>query len=575
MRTAELATPTCASPRGPRSRFRPLRVVLAGVVGLALVAGIVPSASARGGGIRQPGGAAPGAPAAPGGSAGGLPNSSGGIDVGSGVDPGRPSPEPNPLPGAPADADRERRIGSAVESARGPATPAPTTPAPAVPERRVVEHVRHGSVRFVADLARVDLDLSIRNVGTTPIEWRRTYRIDPSAEVVSATLHRSTTREAISARTLTQADARRIYEEARSPRRPRTPTPPQGRDPLRLERPRRARLEVVVWPVAPEETIRVALVFVTPLRGSGAERTYVDVLEDDHGAGDWIEDDRWQDETLPQRDPLPGGVLASAGWDVNPGHYMLTSVGPGLASEIQPDGTWTVRMPPGEIARLPEIRFRAPTRETPFVTAVPGGGVDRYIGAWRFDPRAWLEERGFDIRPDLTLRIVPTGGDVDRLAPATFGATDQARPITARLLSRDATMLRHAVEVVDRSGQVVHRDEVALPIRREQLDQPLAAVVTGWYRAMLVGRVLDAAQREGSGRALAEAQAFAVDQGVLAAGTAALALPAAERRNLTAESRGTFDRDGVPLGAPRREADLRPFPQWIFEQLAKQEQVAR
>ena len=59
---------------------------------------------------------------------------------------------------------------------------------------------------------------------------------------------------------------------------------------------------------------------------------------------------------------------------------------------------------------------------------------------------------------------------------------------------------------------------------------------------------------------LAEAQRFAVDVGVLALGTAALAVPQSERQRMTVRNRRLYDHDGVPLGAQKHEADLRAPP---------------
>jgi hypothetical protein len=53
---------------------------------------------------------------------------------------------------------------------------------------------------------------------------------------------------------------------------------------------------------------------------------------------------------------------------------------------------------------------------------------------------------------------------------------------------------------------------------------------------------------------------YAVDLGVLVEGSAALAVPDSERRRLSPRNRRLYDTDGVPLGAPRHEADLKGPP---------------
>lgn len=491
--------------------------------------------------------------------------------LGGGVGPAA-GPAGGGLPqGADREARRERldRVGPTTPSDVGRVPPPevvqPEDPAPAAPTQRgptTVVHARRGDVRFVADLARVDLTLAIRNVSPGTVEWSRSYRIDPAAEVVGAVLNRPGA-EPITARTLSLVDARRIYEEARTPRRPR-PSEQPNRDPLRVERLRRTELSVVVWPIAPGETVEVVLSFVTPLRGDGAERRFVDVLEGDPGAGERVRRRRSEDD--PRVTPAENGVLASAEWSMHPGQLVLASMPTGLAFEGEKDGTLTFRSADDQpLGRHAEIAFRSPTVEAPFATVVPGGGLDRRIAMWRFDPASWLAARGFAVRPDLTLRLKPAVSGADRLAPTHFGATDLARPVTVRLRHDVDARFVYDVEVVDRTGTVIHTDRTELPLRRTTVDADLVAAIGSWHRALLAGRVYEAARLSGQPERMEEAVAFAVDQGVLLPGSAALALPSRERRGLTPASRLLYDRDGVPLGAPRREADLRPLPRHLLD----------
>ena len=123
--------------------------------------------------------------------------------------------------------------------------------------RNSLMSLRHGRVVMVGDLAGTDLTLEIQNIGPQPMEWRRSFAIDPHAEAIGAYLQRGNGRR-IEAQTLTLADARRIYGEVRTPRptRTRTVRRPSG-DPLRIERPSRGRMDLAVWPIAPGETVRV------------------------------------------------------------------------------------------------------------------------------------------------------------------------------------------------------------------------------------------------------------------------------------------------------------------------------
>jgi hypothetical protein len=82
--------------------------------------------------------------------------------------------------------------------------------------------------------------------------------------------------------------------------------------------------------------------------------------------------------------------------------------------------------------------------------------------------------------------------------------------------------------------------------------------VSGWHRAALVHRVFGWAAHDGERRL--RAQRFAVDMGVLVAGSSALAVPIRERARMSQRSRRLYDTDGVPLGAPRHEADVKSPP---------------
>lgn len=489
----------------------------------------------------------------------------GGVGRGGGVNPGaglgnRPAPG-NVLRERRARNKTFERVAPNASQSSPPPTPTPTPqpqpqPANPVPQPTPapsVVHLRKGNVRMVADLARVDYMLSVQNVGTNTIEWRRSYSIDPAAQVIGAVLHRPGIAP-ISARTLTLADARRIYTETRTPRRPRTRTPRRPRDPLRLERIRRSQLDVIVWPIQPNETIQIALTFVTPLRGHGDQRTFVDVIEGTELAGDRTP--IRPDETRPETDMGVDDnlIAAKTEWLVQPGELQVTGIPVGLRPAGSEDDM--LRFVPGpDLPRRPRMEFRR-TREAPSARIVHGGGMGKHVAVWRFDPTEFLDDRGFVDRAGLSLRIMPKDKSLRRIAPNSFLGTDHPRPITAVL--RDVqSHVTYRVEVRDRHGDVIDTFDRALPARTVRYDRDLAGAVTGWHRAMLVERVFDWARTHGSQN---QAVAFAVDMGVLRPGTAALAVPPRERARLSPRSVRLYDNDGVPVGAQRREADMRSPP---------------
>ena len=442
-------------------------------------------------------------------------------------------------------------------------TPTVPEPDPAeeqddIPDMPGVVHVRQGRVRVVADLARVAYTLTVRNEGARTIEWRRSYDIDPSAQVIGAVLRRDGMAP-IPARTLTIDDARRIYAEARTPRRPRNRTPRRPRDPLRVERSQRSQLDVIVWPIQPRETIRVELTFVTPLRGHGDTRTYVDVIEGAEGAGGRTP--LAPHERPPESDVgvAEDRITAQTEWLVAPGALQIAAIPVGLRTEGAQDDM--LRFVPGANApRRPRIDFRR-TREAPYARVVSGGGLERHIAVWRFDPSALLARHGFVDRAGLTLRIEALDRKLTRIAPNKFLGTDDPRPVTG--VYRDVpSHVAYRVSIMDREGHVVEAFDHAIPARRLKHDREVAGAISGWHRAMLVERVFDWARTHGSHN---DAIAFAVDLGVLRPGTAALAVPPRERARLSPRSLRLYLNDGVPLGAQRRESDLRLPPKGALE----------
>lgn len=434
---------------------------------------------------------------------------------------------------------------------RRPPTPQPTRDTSLV-------HLHHGSVRMVAGLARVDLTLEVQNIGPQVLEWQRTYAIDPSAELIGAVLKRAN-EDPIRARTLITGDALRVYARIRTPPPSRTPRN-RDRDPLMLTRERNDELRIQIWPINPQETVRVQLTFVTPLRGEGAKRTYVDVM-----GGPAKRDTPNPRLSRPERGNAPPSrapamVDQKAEWLMQPGELVLSSA-PAEGMQLRGEAGGKLRFT-GKAATTPtEPAPRVPflsKQRSPEAVLVGSGSYAGRIATWRFDPRAYLVSHGFTVYDSLTVHLIEGKGSCNRLAPNTFDATAEPRPVTARVNSRTARKLEYRVEVRDSAGRLITRSDETLPLVRNDLDAELEGAISGWHRAQIVRRVFAWAHTDA--RRQAGAQRFAVDMGVLVPGSAAIAIPVAEKRRLTAELRRLYESDGVPLGAQRREADLKSPP---------------
>ncbi len=418
--------------------------------------------------------------------------------------------------------------------------------------------LRHGHVRTVAGLARVDVVLQVENPGTSAIQWRRSFEIDPGAEVIGAVLQRGSGEE-IAARTLSLEGARRIYREVTGPRERRTVP---GRhtfrrgDPLRIERPSGRRLDVAIWPIAPGETVEVHLDFVTALRGRGTERTYRDVIAADLGGVN--DTPRRGPATAPDRVPTPAVDLSlDTDWLVHAGGLELAAAPIGMRHTETVAGFMHFVAERGGPDRVPTIPMRSRRPEVDSVLAIPGGGLRSRIALWRFDPLRFVREHRLRVPRGGSLALVGRRGSTYRIAPHAFRPGDEPRPVTAEL-SIESPTLRYAVEIRRPDGTAMQTIEVEQDVERRELDADLAGAVTGWHRAQLVQRVL-AWGRQGDARDQREALQYAVDMGVLAAGTAALAVPRSELQGLVRRSRTEYRRQ-VPLGAQDGGADFEAPP---------------
>ncbi len=463
---------------------------------------------------------------------------------------GRINPGPRALPGNGAGPDVTDREARRDEFAR---RPAPTGGPSAPPRERPTAaptnspdgvSLRRGRVTLVADLARVEMTLSVTNRSARPIEWSEQYLMGEHAEVVGAVLRRSATptrqAQTVDARTLPVAAARDIYQRIRT-WRPPTPRPTPGRDPLRIERPKRHQLQLSLWPVAPNETVHITLTFVTPLRGRGVSRVYEDVL--------------FVPLEAPKRGSAPF-VPQDTELVVMAGALVLDSepVGMKLIGE-QADGQLRFASKQGNAVRA-EIPFLVPNPIHDAIS-IRGGAFGARTAVWRFDPLAFARSNGIKLERGQSLRLLPVRGSTSRIAPHTFQLSTEPLPVAARV-SRTAPALQYVVALEDVEGKELSRHDVSLPIRREQLDAAARGAITGWHRAALVRRVLDWAGDDRLRKATAIN--YAVDLGVLVTGTSALAVPRDELRLLPRSLRTRYRSEGATLGAQRREAEMKSPP---------------
>jgi hypothetical protein len=432
------------------------------------------------------------------------------------------------------DDERASRLGARVAAHEATRSPEAATGRPAAAADPAAVDLEHGDARFVGEIARVDVTLDVTNRTGQVMEWARTVAIDPQAEVIGASLQRAGG-EPVSCRTLPLEDARRIYGEARGPR----PTPgAPGRDPLRLERERDEALRIVVFPIAPQERVRILVTFATALRGRDDLRTYVSPIGGFLPAEESPQ--RPSDTALPPMET----VLV-----VHPGSLTFVPASP----EVVPAGSAGAALRFHGAAEAPSplalptasgrISFAVPRGERRAI-AVRGGGFGTRIALWRFDPAAFLRAHDIEPTPDLRLRLVGTRG-TQRVAPDTFAGTDEPATVSARLLpALDAAWT--VVEVVDPVRGGVASIPFAAPVERTTLDEPLEDAVIAWHLSRLARRALAWAGDDSWRRSVA--LGFAVDAGVLVPGTAALAVPENEQRWLPRASRRQYLRDGKELG---------------------------
>jgi hypothetical protein len=463
---------------------------------------------------------------------------------------GRISPGPRALPGgngAPDVTDREARRDEFARRGApttGPSAPPREQPTATPDDTSSIVGVRHGKVTLIADLARVEMTLSVSNRTSRPLEWRERYVMGQHAELVGALLQRAATAtrqaQTVEARTLPTAAARDIYQRIRTWRPPtQTPRTP-NKDPLRIERPQRDLLDLSLWPVAPGESVDIILTFVTPLRGRGVSRIYEDVL--------WV----------------PATQRASSAGRARKGGDLVVMAGD-LVLDREPEGLTLVDERDDGRLCFTSTRAANVPAAIPFLVPNPvhdaisirGGAFGARTAVWRFDPAAFARTHAIKVLRGDSLRLLPVRGSTSRIAPHAFQMSAEPMAVAARV-SRTAPKLQYVVAHEDADGKEVARYDVSLPIRREALDEAARGAITGWHRAALARRVLDWA---GTDRIrVTTAIDYAVNLGVLVTGTSALAVPADELRILPSALRTRYRTEGATLGAQRREAEMKSPP---------------
>ncbi|MDF1702175.1 MAG: hypothetical protein P1V36_13550, partial [Planctomycetota bacterium] len=254
-----------------------------------------------------------------------------------------------------------------------------------------------------------------------------------------------------------------------------------------------------------------------------------------------------------------------ADWLMNPGTLVLSNAAPDgmvfggeAGGQLKFTGVASTR----RHEPAPTVPFLAPRRETR-AQLIGTRTLASRIAILRFDPADYLKRKGFVLTRGMTLELGTVRGETRHIAPKHFGANDEPRPVTAQMIKASATSFPYAVRVLDRHGNEVVTFAESMPLHRADLDTAMQSAVGSWHRSQIAARVFRWAGTHARHRT--EATRYAVDLGVLMPGIAAIAIPANERERLTPRLRRIYQTDGVPLGAPRREADVKQPPHGAFD----------
>ena len=408
---------------------------------------------------------------------------------------------------------------------------------------------RTDEVAVCAGLARVDVLLELTNRSAGGLEWRRTLPMDPAADLIGARYTRPDGKTT-PALTLDAGEAERLYRRATSPN--------YGKDPLRIDRPARDRLEVRVFPVPAGATVRLALAFAAPLQGRGTHAAYRDPL----GARADVEPVAVE-AALPSRpgtavpvslevpiartlpatvrlrftDAFPGA--APAGWNVLPsdGGVLLLSPGP----DADP---------------APAVEVRS-LRAAGDVTVFPAGGLaDTTAFVWRLDPTAAAAELGLSSVAGVTLRLASVEGVTSRIAPDSVPAAGEPTIVMGRAGSPTKVQVR--VDAVGADGKSLATRTIALPAVLAHPAESVSDALRAYHRARLADRVFRWAGVDA--KRVQQAKDYAVDLGVLGPYVSALAVPKDERGFMTRHEITRYLTDGMPFDGDSTQGDFKSAP---------------
>jgi hypothetical protein len=408
---------------------------------------------------------------------------------------------------------------------------------------------RADEVAVFAGMARVDVALELTNKTTGGLEWRRTLPVDPAADLIGATYTRPDGKKT-PALTLDAGEVERLYRRATDPN--------YGKDPLRIDRPTRDRLEVRIFPVAPGATVKLDLAFSVPLQGRGDRASYHDPLgvQPDlepvaatvpvrRAAGTPVADTlsvpvvRYVPTSMRLHftDALPGAP--PAGWDVHPTDAgLLLSPTPGAD--------------PADSVEVRSLRAAGD------VTVFAAGGIPMSTSAfvWRVDPAAVADELGVDSVAGVTLRLSSVEGVTNRIAPESLSASGAPTVVMGRAWSSTKVQVR--VDAVGADGKTQATRTIALPAVFGRPAEPVCDALRAYHRARLVERVFRWAGTDA--KRVQQAKEYAVDLGVVGPHVSALAVPKDERGFMTKREIQRYLTDGMPFDGDSSQGDFKPAP---------------
>ncbi len=430
---------------------------------------------------------------------------------------------------------------------------------------------RRDEVAVFADLARTDVTLEVTNAAPAGargpgLEWRRTLAIDPRADLIGA-VYVPPTGETTAGRTLLAMDARRLYGE--------TTNRGNGRDPLWVTREEKDLLDVTIFPVQPNATVKVVLSFVTPLVARGGRSEYRDPLSVRPTPRVVT-----QPETDPPDSPIPvpenapepikAALRQAAAEAAKPAETARLSAtvvtvkfegtmpdGPptGVCWSSEPDGTW--RIEPNADSDLPPLPIRSlGDSQGARVFAAAGSPMLTSAFVWRADPAAILTGLGVDAALGVSLALDSVPGSSSRIAPEVLAADDDPTVVMGRAYDSKSVVV--TARAVSPEGKTLASRRLVVPATRTVPPENVVDAMRAYHRARLAERVIRWAGERPDRRSLA--LDYAVDVGALVPGVAVLAIPKSERGPLPRQELHLYLTAGVPFDGDSDAGDVKAPP---------------